>query len=92
MYEDDMSGVINQQASVSTLFGMSPGGARLSGYEGSTLPATSFTHLDAGAVPWSPDSPVFWLGVLGIATLFGFIGASVDFRVGRSHAGMEVNQ
>lgn len=91
MYDDDMSGVINQQASVSTLLGMSPGGARLSGYEGGALPATTFGAQDNGAVPWSPDSPVFWLAVLGLGTLFGFIGASADFRVGRARIGAEVN-
>jgi hypothetical protein len=87
----DMSGVINEQASVSSLLGMSPAQGRLSGYEGDQLPASTYTGGDQAAVPWSPDSPLFWAAVLAGLTLLGFVGASVHVRAGRFGARAEVN-
>lgn len=86
----DMSGVINQEASVSNLLGISPGQPRLPGYEGQQLPASTYTGQDKAAVPWSPDSPLFWGGLLGVATLLGLLGASVQVRAGRTRAKAEV--
>jgi hypothetical protein len=86
----DMSGVINQEASASSLLGISPGGARLSGYEGQQLPASTYTGGDSGAAPWSPDSPLFWGAVLLGGTLLGLFGASVQVRAGRARARAEV--
>jgi hypothetical protein len=88
----DMSGVISEQASVVNLLGMSQGQGRLSGYEGSSLPASTYSGGDQAAVPWSPDSPLFWGAVIAIGTLLGFLGASVHVRAGRRfRAGAEVN-
>jgi|HubBroStandDraft_4_1064222.scaffolds.fasta_scaffold05267_3 hypothetical protein len=88
---DNLDGVINEQASVSSLLGMSPAGARLSGYEGDALPASTYSGGDQAAVPWSPDSPLFWGGVLVALTLLGWVGASGSVRLGRARASAEVN-
>lgn len=87
----DMNGVINEQASVSNMLGISPGGSRLSGYEGQSLPASTYSGSDAAAVPWSPDSPLFWGAVVAGLTLLGLIGASVNVRAGKARAGIQVN-
>jgi len=87
----DMDGVINQQASVSQMLGISPGKARLAGYEGQALPASTYSGADNAAVPWSPDSSTFWLAVVAGATLLGFLGASVDLRVGKRHLRAEAD-
>lgn len=86
----DMTGVINQEASVSNLLGISPGQPRLSGYEGQQLPASTYAGPDKAAVPWSPDSPLFWGALLGGATLLGLLGASVQLRAGKTRARAEV--
>lgn len=88
---EDMDGVINQAASVQTQMGISPASSRLGGYEGQTLPASTYSGADKAAVPWSPDSPLFWGAVVAGLTLFGIIGASASVRVGRARAGVEVN-
>jgi len=85
-----MSSVINQEASVSNMLGISPGSARLPGYEGQQLPASTWSGGDGAAVPWSPDSPLFWGGIVLAATLFGLIGASVQFRAGKTRARAEI--
>lgn len=82
----DMDGVINEQASVSNLLGISPASAGLSGYEGQVLPASTYSGADRAAVPWSPDSPLFWGGVVAFATLLGLIGASARVRFGKTTA------
>jgi hypothetical protein len=87
----DMSGVINEQASVVNMLGMSPAGGRLSGYEGASLPASTYSGGDKAAVPWSPDSPLFWGIVVAGLTLAGFVGASVNVRAGKARAGIKVN-
>ena len=86
----DLSGVINQESSVSNLLGISPGQSRLPGYEGSQLPASTYSGSDQAAVPWSPDSPLFWGGVLLAGTLLGLLGASVQVRAGKTRARAEV--
>ena len=86
----DLSATINQEASVSNLMGINPGGARLNGYEGQQLPASTYTGSDGGAVWWSPDSPLFWGAVVGAATLLGLLGASVQFRAGKTRARAQV--
>lgn len=91
MYFGDMDSQINSAADVGNQLGLSPGGSRLSGYEGQALPASTYTGHDAGAVPWSPDSPVFWLAVIGGATLLGWVGASFNVRAGRASAQIGVN-
>lgn len=78
------------QLSPANLFNMghgSPGGAA-----GATLPRSSYQSGDRGAVPWSPDSPHFWAAVLIGATLFGVVGASVNFRAGPARAGASLGK
>lgn len=91
MYFGDVADAINDHASISSQLGMSAGQARLTGYEGQSLPASTYTGQDRAAVPWSPDSPTFWLiGVLALTAL-GWVGASVNVRAGRARAGVKVN-
>ncbi len=87
----DMDGVINQQASVSQLLGISPAGSRLAGYEGASLPASTYSGPDNAAVPWSPDSSVFWLAVVAGLTVAGLIVASAD-RGGGVAAGVRIGR
>lgn len=82
---------INDQASVSQLLGLSAGNGRLSGYEGQSLPASTYSGRDHAAVPWSLDSPLLWGAVLVIATLAGVVGASGGVRVGRARVSAKVN-
>jgi hypothetical protein len=86
----DLSGVINEQASVSNLLGISPGQQRLPGYEGEQLPASTYSGGDKAATPWSTDSPLFWGAVVAGLTLLGLVGASVQVRAGRTRARAEV--
>ena len=86
----DLSGVINQEASVSSLLGISPGASRLPGYEGAQLPASTYAGPDNAAVPWSADSPLFWGALVAVGTLLGIFGASVRIRAGHTRASAEV--
>lgn len=88
---DDLDGVINQAASVQQQMGISPASSRLHGYEGATLPASTYAGSDRAAVPWHHDSPIFWLVAIAGLTLFGIVGASASVRVGKARAGVEVN-
>jgi hypothetical protein len=57
---------------------------------GETLPSTSHTGQDRGALPWHPDSPGFWLALVGVATVLGVFGASFQVRAGKGRAGVSV--
>lgn len=41
--------------------------------------------FDSMAKPWSPDSPMFWVGVL-LAAAVGLIGFATELRVGPARA------
>lgn len=72
----------------------SPGGYRptsQSSAAGETLPGTSHMAGDSGGSPWHPDSPHFWFLALGVLTVVGVVGASVDVRAGKRHAKASVN-
>jgi hypothetical protein len=59
---------------------------------GETLPHSSHTGMDKGALPWHPDSPAFW-GVLILGgTLLGMVGASFKVRVLKGSAGANVGK
>jgi len=74
------------------LYGINPGGksAAASGGGGDVLPPTTASYGDQVTVPWHPDSPAFWLLILGAATLVGIIGASLDVRAGKRHASVKI--
>lgn len=61
------------------LYGMSPAAAR---EDGRGLPHSTATSLDHGGSPFSPDSAVFWLAGLLVATALGIAGASVRLHAG----------
>lgn len=45
--------------------------------------------LTGGAPPWSPDSPLFWFGLV-IAAAFGLVGVATEFRAGPAKAGIKI--
>jgi len=59
---------------------------------GAALPATT---PGAGSTnvgkPWSPDSPIFWVGVL-VAAAIGLVGASFKVHAGPAHAGASIGK
>lgn len=74
----------NQRMTPGNLFGLNPGApSRAAGH---ALPPTSVTGGDRAFVPWSPDSPVFWLLVITGATVLGITGASVKVRAFKGRA------
>lgn len=69
------------QWSPAALFNLNPAGAGLRP-AGEQLPPTSHRLGDRGALPWSPDSPQFWLIGVAVLTFMGIIGASVSLKAG----------
>lgn len=80
----------NQSLSPAALLGLSP--ANQSKAAGAALPPTSVTGGDNAYVPWHPDSPTFWLLAIGVATIFGVVGASVNVRAGKGKAGAHLGK
>lgn len=79
----------NQRMTPSALLGLNPGAGSKQA-AGAALPPTSHAGGDMAAVPWHPDSPVFWLAAFGILTAAGITGASVRVRAFKRHAGLEL--
>lgn len=80
------------QLNPTDLYGIKAGGPAASahGGGGDTLPHTDAMVGDGAMVPWSPDSPMFWVVILAAATALGIVGASLDVRAGRRHASVTV--
>lgn len=75
------------------VLGMSPAQQQYSASPaGETLPASSHTGGDRGALPWHPDSPAFWVALVGAATILGVFGASFNVRAGSGKAGINVGK
>ncbi|MDB4872792.1 MAG: hypothetical protein JWP34_4560 [Massilia sp.] len=75
------------------VLGMNPGNQqRTMSPAGEALPASSHTGGDRGALPWHPDSPAFWLALLGGATLLGIFGASFGVRAGPAKGSVSVGK
>lgn len=72
------------QMTAYNLTGLNPG--RASGAP-AAAPLSSHSAGDMGAVPWHPDSHTFWLLAIGVGTVIGIIGASVNLRAGPIKAG-----
>lgn len=47
--------------------------------------------LSVKSPPWSPDSPLFWFGILAAASV-GLMGYSTTVRVGPAKAGLEIGK
>lgn len=74
-----------------SLTGLNPGGQQTGASPaGEALPGSSHSGLDKGALPWHPDSPAFWLALIGGATLLGVFGASFRVRVAKGSAGANI--
>jgi hypothetical protein len=82
------SDYFNNRLSPAALLGLSP--ANQSKAAGQALPPTSVTGGDNAFVPWHPDSPTFWLLLVGVGTIFGLVGASVQVRAGKGKAGASI--
>jgi len=80
----------NQRMVPSQLLGLNP--ASGSKAAGAALPPTSVAGGDMAMVPWHPDSPVFWLLLVGGLTVFGVAGASAKVRLGKGHVGAELGK
>lgn len=80
------------QLNPTDLYGIPAGGrtAAANGGGGDVLPHTDAMVGDNAMVPWHPDSPVFWVVILGAATVLGIVGASLDVRAGKRHASVKV--
>jgi hypothetical protein len=82
------AGYWNHDLSPAALLGLSP--AKQSKAAGQALPPTSVTGGDNAYVPWHPDSPTFWLLAIGVGTIFGLLGASIQVRAGKGKAGANI--
>lgn len=79
---------------------LSVGGPRMLGINlanqsraaGAGLPPVTAAAGDGRVIPWSPDSPVFWLLAIAGLTLAGIAGASFRVRVGPGRAGVDVGR
>ena len=61
------------------LLGQNPAAVRT---DGAGLPRSTGSSIDKAATPWHPDSGVFWLGALIVATFAGITGASLRLHAG----------
>lgn len=59
---------------------------------GAGLPASSGASNDGGDKPWSPDSPVFWIAALALASIAGIVGASVNLHAGPARVGAGIGK
>jgi hypothetical protein len=71
------------------MYGMSPVAARS---DGAGLPRSTAMSNDNVAKPYHPDSGVFWLGALLVATFAGITGASVRLHAGPARAGAKIGK
>lgn len=80
------------QLNPANLYGIGRGGATAAahGGGGDLLPRTDAMVGDGAMIPWSPDSPIFWVVMLTAATALGIFGASFDVRAGKRHASVKV--
>jgi hypothetical protein len=69
----------NGQMSATQLLGMSP--AQQSKAAGQSTPPVTAAGGDRQQVPWSPDSPLFWVAVFGGLTVLGMAAADVKIRL-----------
>jgi hypothetical protein len=78
----------NTKRTPAQLLGLSP--AMASRAAGQSLPPTSYGAGDRAAVPWSPDSPLFWLAMFTGLTIAGITGASVKVRAFKRSASVNL--
>lgn len=84
----DLGSFYGQMTAYNT-YGVNPGAA-----SGAPEMAPPVSHMagDKGAVPWHPDSPTFWLVLIGTASLLGIAGASINLRAGPARAGASLGK
>lgn len=81
---------LNGETSSADLLGMNP--AQQSRAAGESTPLTTAVHGDRQMLPWSTDSPGFWLTIVAAATVIGIIGADVRVRLFRREATASVGK
>jgi hypothetical protein len=81
----------NGSMTPSQLLGLTPGtGSRQAA--GAVMPPVSHSGNDSGAIPWHPDSPIFWLAALTVTTIAGITGASVRVRAFKRGASVNIGE
>lgn len=80
----------NGQMTAAQLLGINPGGGRPGKPYGESLPGSDAGAGDRLATWHSPDSPIFWVALVGVLTVAGMAGADARVRLGRArvHAGV----
>lgn len=81
---------LNGGTSSAELLGMSA--ANQSRAAGHSTPLVSAAGGDRQFVPWSMDSPGFWLAAIAVATLVGVIGADARVRIFKREAAASVGK
>jgi hypothetical protein len=81
---------MNGQMSAGALLGMTP--ARQSKAAGQSTPPVTAAGGDRQMVPWSPDSPGFWLAVVAGLTVAGMAAADVRVRLFKRTAAASVGK
>ena len=81
---------LNGELASGELLGMNP--AQQSKAAGESTPLTTAVHGDRAMLPWSPDSPGFWLALVAGATLVGMVAADVRVRLFRREASASVGR
>ena len=81
----------NGQMTSAQLLGINPAGSP-GAYRpaGHALPASDAGAGDGLAAWYSPDSPVFWVALVGVLTVFGMAGADARVRLGKARAAVGV--
>lgn len=81
---------LNGDTSAANLLGMNP--AQQSRAAGHSTPVTTAVGGDRQMVPWSPDSPGFWVVLIAAATVLGALAADVKVRVFKRQAAASVGK
>lgn len=81
---------IDGRGSAGQLLGMNP--AQQSRAAGHSTPLVTAAGGDRLMVPWSPDSPQFWLAVTALLTVLGMAAADVRIRLFHREARASVGE
>lgn len=79
----------NGQLTAAQLLGIKPGSSSYKA-AGQALPSSDAGAGDRLTTWWSPESPTFWVALVGVLTIAGMAGADARVRLGRArlHAGV----
>jgi hypothetical protein len=72
-------------------YGAALAGAPVVSRDHTAATSSAGPSLEIKSPPWSPESPLFWFGILAAAS-FGLMGYSTTVRVGPAKAGVEIGK